>query len=332
MKLTLSLINPPWDDTAIFVERENTSAAWLLDCGNLARLRVRDLMRIEKVFISHTHIDHFCGLDYLMRMNLREDKNLDIYGPPGLTTQLGHKLLGYAWDYDESAKFSITAHEISADSIASTLFLCSEGFQPKPQGIIPHDSTLKLPGGVTMRFTCAVHRPHAPCLSYLLEEPRCWRFDNRALAALGLKNGPWIGQLKKMLDSGENQGKLLVDGSELSAEELASRCFTSVPGRRLAFITDSIFNKASVKNFKSLGIGLDELWCEACYRHSQLDLARQYCHFTAKQAGRLAAELEAKALFIFHYSRRYTDELMGHIEEAREVFPATQLPRIYENR
>ena len=95
MKYTCSLINQPWEDPGVLVHLNDTHEYWLFDCGDLSRLSVGILMDTTKVFVTHSHIDHFIGFDTIMRMNLRESKNLCFYGPVGLASQIGSRLQGH---------------------------------------------------------------------------------------------------------------------------------------------------------------------------------------------------------------------------------------------
>ncbi len=332
MKLTISAINQPWEDTALFIENDMGSAAWLFDCGNLYKMRVRDVVRVERIFMSHTHIDHFNGFDHFLHLNLRENKHIHIYGPLGFTAQINNRLHSYAWDYEQQFDLRFTVHELWEGKETVTDLIYPQGFEPRPVGENDVHGELELPLGVRLRFAPAVHRQHAPCLAYKFTEPEALRFDIARMKNDGLTPGPWIAQLKEAANRGNLEGEVTINGRQVSLTELADRYLSQEPGQSYALITDSIFNKESVKSFRSLGEGVDELWCEACYRHHQLDKAREYHHFTAKQAARLALELRAKKLFLFHYSRRYTDNAQGHIDEARTVFPNTQPLRQYDSQ
>ena len=39
--------------------------AVLFDLGDIHSLSAKDILKISHVFITHTHIDHFCGFDML---------------------------------------------------------------------------------------------------------------------------------------------------------------------------------------------------------------------------------------------------------------------------
>ena len=331
MKLTLSQINKPWEDNAVFVENDQNNDAWLLDCGEIHRLHPRDLMRVSRVFVTHTHIDHFTGIDKWVRMNLREDRELHVYGPPNLTLQLGHKLQGYAWDFEDRFTLTVISHEIRPESVKVSRQICSRGFVPEFIEEVPHEGFLELPYGCRLRFASAVHREHAPCLAYALEEPDFYRIDSAALFQNGLKPGPWLNELRERAGSERSEGSIKLDGRDYAWKDLIAQGVTMVPGQRYAFITDSIFNKVSVKNFRSLGPEFAELWCEACF-YDNLDKARSHYHFTVKQSARLAAELKARKLFLMHLSHRYgSDEaFQRHLEAARAVFPDTCEPRYYK--
>ncbi len=91
---------------------------------------------------------------------------------------------------------------------------------------------------------------------------------------------------------------------------------------------DTVWNKTSARALHALCQGAEELWCEACYLHSQLAKAREHLHLTARQAGRLAAEAGVGKLHLFHFSRRYQGG-EAHLEEARQFFSATEPGRVY---
>ncbi len=62
------------------------------------------------------------------------------------------------------------------------------------------------------------------------------------------------------------------------------------------------------------------LLCEATYLESEVSLARDYGHLTARQAATVAREADVGLLVLTHFSDRYPD-LDGHRREAGEVFP-----------
>jgi len=69
-----------------------------------------------------------------------------------------------------------------------------------------------------------------------------------------------------------------------------------------------------------LAEGVDVLLCEATYLESEVSLARDYGHLTARQAATVAREADVGLLVLTHFSDRYPD-LDGHRREAGEVFP-----------
>jgi ribonuclease BN (tRNA processing enzyme) len=76
------------------------AAAWLACCA-LTGLRPgepRQLLRVSHVFVSHTHMDHFIGLDRLLRICLRRRAEVRCFGPPGFVDQVEHKDRGASHD------------------------------------------------------------------------------------------------------------------------------------------------------------------------------------------------------------------------------------------
>jgi len=71
---------------------------FLFDCGEGTQRQMRiagiNFMRIDNVFITHLHADHFMGLAGLIQSMdfLERKKTLEIYGPSGLEETMDHML------------------------------------------------------------------------------------------------------------------------------------------------------------------------------------------------------------------------------------------------
>lgn len=322
MRLALRLVNEPWEDPAVLVEAEDLGSAWLLDCGMLLPLRPRDLLRVDRVFVTHAHIDHFIGFDSLLRLHLGGRATLTIYGPAGITAHVRGKLQGYVWNLVHDSELAVRVCELSPEEARWSRFPCRDRFAGVDEGSEPHHGWLTLPGGATLRFAAMEHG--VECLAYVLEEPPVHAVDSAALRSEGAPPGPWVARLKEKAAAADRTGELEVGGRRVAVAELLDRLVRSRPGRRYAYVTDTAFNKKSVAALKKVARGVDELWCEAAYLHAQSEKARAHLHMTARQAGRLAAELDAGRLHLFHFSRRYQAESGPHLAEAREVFPRTE--------
>ena len=68
----------------------------------LPRFPPRKLQRIDQIFVSHAHIDHFIGLDHLLRLLVGRETSVHLYGPLGMAEHVYHKLQGYRLDLVES--------------------------------------------------------------------------------------------------------------------------------------------------------------------------------------------------------------------------------------
>ena len=93
-----SLVNGRYGDPALYIEAMFERRAFMLDLGDITPLRPRKLLRLEHIFVSHTHIDHFVGFDRLLRVLVGRDTKINLYGPAGFIDQVGHKLQAYCWN------------------------------------------------------------------------------------------------------------------------------------------------------------------------------------------------------------------------------------------
>jgi len=140
-------------------------------------------------------------------------------------------------------------------------------------------------------------------LGWRLEEPGGRTMVHDRLEAAGVF-GPTVGELQRA-------GVVDIDGRRVGLEEMS----VERPGQVFAFVMDTGLCDAAFE----LAAGADLVVCEATFASAEADLARQYHHLTAAQAGRIAAEAGARRLVISHFSQRYPDTTVL-LDEARAEF------------
>jgi ribonuclease Z len=93
-----TLVNGRTGDPALYIETLFERRAILFDLGDITPLSPQKIQRLERVFISHAHIDHFIGFDRLLRVLVGREKKISLYGPQGFIDHVHHKLQSYRWD------------------------------------------------------------------------------------------------------------------------------------------------------------------------------------------------------------------------------------------
>ena len=83
----------------------------------------------------------------------------------------------------------------------------------------------------------------------------------------------------------------------------------------MAYALDTVPCPSAVE----LARGVDALVHEATYEHARAELAHERGHSTGIEAARIAAEAEARALVLTHFSPSVEGEAVA--EEARSIHP-----------
>ena len=188
------LVNGCRGDPALYIEFMFERRALLFDLGELTALPNRKILRISDIFISHTHMDHFIGFDHLLRILVGRDKQLALYGPPGLIDQVAHKLAAYTWNLVENyeADFTLSVTELHPDDGAwRARFSCRSGFQRETLEKIDIHAGILL-NETNLQVSCAVLDHKIPCLAFALQERFHVNVWKNRLHARGLPTGPWL--------------------------------------------------------------------------------------------------------------------------------------------
>jgi ribonuclease Z len=146
----------------------------------------------------------------------------------------------------------------------------------------------------------------------LVEDARPGAFDVGAADALGVPAGPERGALQR------GESVTLADGSVVTPDEVLGE---PRAGRRIVIPGDT----APADAVRVLAEGADVLVHEATFSEEERDRAEETLHSTALQAAELARAAGVRLLALTHVSPRYFGPELAR--EAREVFPATVVPR-----
>jgi ribonuclease Z len=262
---------------------------FLIDCGEATQIQLRRyhirFQRINHIFISHLHGDHYLGLmGLLSSFHLLGRKTpLSIYHPPGLKKiidlqlELSGTVLNYPITWFE--------HDLT-----------------KPAVIFEDHQ-------ITVETIILYHR--IPCCGFIFrEKPRPYSLDKEQVEKHGIPR-----EKLQALKRGEDI--TLLNDRHFRNEELTRGKQKS---RSYAFCSDTRYDQRVVEAVK----GVDLLYHEATFLHELFNRAVQTFHTTAKEAGMVAAAAGVGKLVIGHYSVRYMD-LRPLVQEAQAEFPATEL-------
>lgn len=274
--------------TAQYLEINNRH--FLIDCGEGTQRQMRKykvgFSKINHIFISHLHGDHFYGLVGLLSTYgiLSREKELHVYGPKGIkeVTLLQLKIS------QSHAKYPIIFHELTS----------------KKSELIFEDDK------VSVRTIPLKHRVYTN--GYLFTEKE----KPRKLNILNISGYPEIGRAD-YLNIKAGKDVVLTSGEIVKNDEL-----TLNPKKPLsfAFCSDTVYKPDILPIIKDV----DLLYHEATFLADREDLAKKTKHSTSKQAAQIAKDANAKKLVIGHYSGRYKDISLFK-EEAKEVFENSEL-------
>lgn len=319
-------------DPLLLVELLDCGRSLLLDLGDVHGVAARKLLRVDRVAVTHTHMDHFVGFDALLRLMLGRNKELVLSGPTGLLRNVQGKLDGYVWNLIEDYSVRLRVEEIDGDTVHSALFSAAGGLRPVPQPARDWTGVLHAEDSFSLHAVTLDHG--IPVLAFALREVERLAVNRDRLLGMGLRAGPWLNELKQAVRSHAPQGEPLavprLDGTagRFARGDLVRELLFRAPGQELAYVSDVRYSESNIERAAALARGVGLLVCETAFLHCDEQLARERNHLTARQAGELAREAGAKRLAPFHISPRYEGREEALLEEAARHFdgPVVRLP------
>lgn len=311
------LLNSPFEDPGLYVRFLREGRALLFDTGFTTNILPREILKTSDIFVSHTHIDHFIGFDSILRVSLKKEQALRFYGPAGFIDHIDGKLRGYSWNIIGDYPLVIEVSEVQEKGIKKAVFRAGNTFRREELKEMPFDGILLKDS--FFKVAAAVLDHHIPCLAFSLEEGFHINIDKAKLKKLNLPVGPWLKDLKNAIRENLTDSVFRINNKEFIFSELKDIA-SITKGQKISYVVDLLGNKDNIKKVVDLVKGSDTLYIEAYFLDEDSDRARERCHLTARQAGRIAKEAGVRKLELFHFSPKYINTPELPVREATEEF------------
>ncbi len=262
---------------------------YLIDCGEGTQQQLIKYgfkaSKIDYIFISHLHGDHFFGLVGLLsslHLNGR-NKPLHLFAPAALKEIIDLQFL----HSDTHLRYPINFHSINP---------------AKSEVILKNND-------VVVETIILNHR--IPCTGFKFTEKK--RLRKLVVEKLEEDEIPvaYYPMLKRGVDFE------LPDGRKINYLDYT---VDSAQPKVYCYCSDTMYDERYFPQIKDA----DTLYHEATFLHDMLERAIETHHTTAQQAAEIATKVNAKKLLIGHFSSRYKT-LESLLEEAKNGFNDTQL-------
>ena len=326
------LVNGPAGDPGLFIPLTYQGRAILFDLGDISALSPRDVLKINHVFISHAHMDHFAGFERLLRLFVGRNKHLHLYGPRGIIQNVEGKLAGYTWNLVENYEdcLILVVTELDTGRLRTGRYRCKDAF--RRSGRLEsrrYDGVLHEEAALTVSAVLLDHG--IPCLGFSLKEHFHVNIRKDRLNKLGLRPGPWLQGFKQAIFD-RQPPHTAIDADRLGGPEkkrftlgaLAKEIALITPGQKISYIVDVGYSESNADKAVTLAEASDHLFIEAAFLDQHAEIARTKNHLTARQAGSIAARARVRQMTPFHFSPRYAGREDLLQAEAQAAFKATE--------
>jgi ribonuclease Z len=268
---------------------------FLIDCGEGTQRQILKsgigFKRLNRVLLTHGHLDHILGLGGLMSTFMRWESidSLEIWGGKWALDRVQDLLYGVVL---RGAKPPMPLHLIDL----------------KP-GVLLEDPDY------TVSAFPVEHRGR-DCYGFVFQEKPRRPFLVEKAEALGIPAGPERARLVR------GQSITLGDGRVIAPDDVLGE---DLPGARLVHTGDL----GALDGLAEVAQGAHALVMEATYLDEDAELAQNFGHMTAGQAARFAQEHGVGTLLLTHVSRRYREHDI--VREAQQYFPNSIVVRDFDH-
>ncbi len=264
---------------------------FMVDCGEGTQRQLLcsgiGMKRLNRILITHSHLDHILGLAGLISTMVRWEtmEDMHIYGGSDAIERIRDLLFSVVLRGNRTS-VPLIFHKLTPGTF----------FEDKGLSISCFPVTHRGTDSFGFRFEEQGRRP------FLAEKA----------AELKIPAGPW----RKDLVNGNSV--TLPDGRTIEAESVLGEY---KPGTVLTVVGDT----GNAMELLPYIRGADALSIESTYLEEEADMAKQYSHLTAKMAAELANAAGIGKLYLTHVSRRYREKDI--LAEAQSVFSETEVVR-----
>lgn len=302
------------EDVCLIIKALHQKLHYMCDCGFASSLTIRDCKNVKVLFISHTHIDHFCNFDAILRHQLPVAREVIICGPAGLAKNVQSKLRAYNWDLltvdDKAVTYQV--REIHPKQIIKYYRLEAPKwnirFLKQTQNeLVYQDEVIKV------KSTLLDH--NISVVAYRFEDKK-----RITIKEFPFKAGSWINELKDAFVKKELTRIIQIENTEYKAQDLF-QYLEEKEGSSIAFVMDHQASENNHQKIIELCQNVEELYIECYYQQSEKDLAWKNHHSTAFASGEVARKSKAQKVIPLHFSRRYNlQEIEAMKQECLEAF------------
>lgn len=326
------LVNGSVGDPVLLIDYPGRNDAILLDAGDNGRLSLKTLGDLEAVFITHHHVDHFIGLDRIIRANIDSDKVLSLFGPPGTIQKIYDRIKAYEYPFFPFQKIILSVNDVFDDHLVVARLECTKRFPAPVSTTIARDGRAIYETPVLRVESVSVDHT-VPCLAYAVIEKAGIHPDRERIAASPLKTGPWIAEVLDLTRanppnepvSSSTKWPVTLDiaGGRYLVTDLVERYFRARPERRIAFVTDTAWSSKVQEVLTLLCQHAVQLYCDCFYSQADSRSAAKHKHMTVNHTTQLAQAACVEELVLMHFSQRYRGRYDQLLAEARQRFART---------
>ena len=264
---------------------------FLIDCGEATQMQMRSygvkFQRIQHVFISHLHADHYLGLiGFLSTLNLLgREKTMYIYADARLEGILQQHI-------------SVSKTELCYPLVFHPLQENTSERLLENESLSVHSFPLK-------------HR--IPCWGFVFKEKAFpLNLDKKLLEKYDIPHEK-MEEIKQGKDYYTPEGICIPNNKLVLAPKKAYS---------FAYCSDTAYDESIIPDIK----GVDLLMHEASFAKELQKLAEEKMHSTSLDAADIALKAEVGKLILTHFSARYKDTSII-LKQAKEIFENTILAK-----